>query len=121
MLLFLDQRSNVRVVRVEDTADGKSVRSYVGTIPKSNLEVPTAIRSSVSASEATEIGQVVDFYKQAEAAQRQYYVAKFPELMREVMEHFEIDATDTEKRLIESTITEAARRIRRGGRQPAGA
>lgn len=104
-------------MRVEETADGGSERANLGTISKANLEVSPEIRSAASPSEATEIDRVVEFYKHAEVATRLYFVAKFPEVVREVMEHYEAGASETEKQLIASAITEAARRIRRGERR----
>jgi len=115
MLVFLDQPKNVKVLRVNDV-DGKMERTRVGVIVKNSLELTPEMRSLLSEPELDEVNNVVDFYKRASSTTTAYYVAKFPEIVREVVSYYESGADETERRLIMASMMEGLRRIRRQDR-----
>ena len=112
MLVFVDQSKHIKVMRATRNPQGKLRRERIGVVQKAALELSHEIGQVISKEEAEEIGRVLDFYRQAELATRNFYVARFPEIIREVMTYYETSARETEKQLIATSLSDAARKIR---------
>jgi hypothetical protein len=120
MLFFVDQQNLVKIVRVSPDATGKRTRSRVGKFYKKTLERELDDGAKFSDSEIREIDDVIEVYSRSNEMRRQHHALSFPEIVRETMEYFEARATEAERELITTAVSEAVRRIRRVDQESAG-
>lgn len=118
MLIFIDQPRQIKVVRTS-VDDGVATRSPIGKVMKNTLEIASELRETLSADEIKEVEEALDAYRTADEVRRRHHALNFPIIMREVLDYFETDATDVEKRLIMGSLLEALRHLRMLERQVA--
>jgi hypothetical protein len=116
MLIFIDQDKHIRVVRTQ-AEGGASSRSPLGRIQKARLELPDDLRALLAPEEVLEVESVIEQYKHAATAKAKYYALNFPEISREVMDWFESDASNVERKLVMGALLEAVRRMRKFERE----
>jgi hypothetical protein len=118
MLKFVDQPTQVRVMRVTADAAGKNSRENIGTIFKATLEKKTDEKRKPSKGELEEIDKVVETLQRSKMLRTQAHALNFPEIMREVMEYYEDSANATERALITESVKQALQKIRKIERVP---
>jgi hypothetical protein len=116
MLIFVDQDKHVRVVRMQ-SEDGVSTRTPLGRVQKNRLDVADDLRALLTSDEIDQVEAAVEIYKQAAAANAQYYSLNFPAIAREVMDRFESGASNAERQLVMGALMEAVRRMRKFERE----
>ena len=112
MLVFVDQAKHIRIVRRSIDDSGQSRRESLGRIPKDTLEVPSNLRSAITAEESAELSAAIDFHKRSIAVGRQAQALALPEHLRVALEYLDTDASDEERRIIVAAIMAAARQLR---------
>jgi hypothetical protein len=80
---------------------------------KNKLEVSDELRGILSPEELDQVDEAIDIYKRAENSKVEQYSLNFPVIVREVMDRFEQDASDSERQLVMGALMEAVRRLRR--------
>jgi hypothetical protein len=116
MLIFVDQDKHVRVVRAQ--AEGAtSSRTPLGRIQKNRLELSDDLRALLTPEEIDEVEGVIEIYKRAAVTKAEYYSLNFPVISREVMDWFEGEASDSERKLVMGALLEAVRRMRKFERE----
>jgi hypothetical protein len=116
MLVFVDQDRHIRVVRAQ-AEDGANSRTPIGRIQKNRLEIDDELRALLSPSEVDEVEGVIEVYRHGASAKAAYHALNYPAITREVMDHFEGEATMPERRLIMGALMDAVRRMRKFERE----
>lgn len=119
MLIFIDQPKQIKVIRT-GLEDGVGSRAPIGKVMKNSLEISSELRAALSVEEVAEVEDALHAYRSGDEARRRYHALNFPVIMREVLDYFEADATDPERRLIMGSMMEALRHLRKLERQSAG-
>lgn len=116
MLEFIDRPKAIRVIKVEYCNGKKGQRTSLGTIPKATLELDQELRSKLSNDEASEVGALLESFKEAQDARRKALIYGFPEVTREAIEYcVSGDASDLERRLLKTALNEAVRTLQKNG------
>lgn len=117
MLFFADQEKSIKVFRlVEDGSQTKRVR--LGSVQKSKMEVGDELLQALGGDEVEEVKKVIEMYVGAKAKQMQLDVARFPEVIRHVVDYISSgQATDVEQRMFAATIMNSIRQLRRHDRE----
>ena len=116
MLIFVDQDKHVRIVRTQ-TEGGVSTRAPIGRVQKNRLELSDDLRALLTPEEVSEVENTIELYKRATSEKAEYYSLNFPTISREVMDRFETEASDAERKLIMGALLEAVRRMRKFERE----
>lgn len=119
MLLFVDQVKHIRVLRSTVDATGATSRERLGLITKATLEPTPELAATLSPEEQDELKAAIDVFQLSRKVQRKAQAMNFPETMRIVAEYMVNDATDTERKLIVSSLMEGVRMVRKYARQEA--
>jgi hypothetical protein len=116
MISFLDTPRYIRIFRIEPKESGNS-RDDIGRISKLNYTIEPALRAQLVGEELAQVERIVSTYSGVDSRRRSLYCTELPIILREVMEHFEGDATESEKHFVTSAMTEAMRRLRKYQRE----
>lgn len=113
MLLFVDQPKTIKVLRLQEE-DGTVKRVRVGGVQKGKLEVNDDLAKALNSQEIDEVKSVIALYGAADNAQLKLDVARFPEILRNVVNYMATaDVNDVERRLLATALSEAIRQLRK--------
>jgi hypothetical protein len=116
MLIFIDQAKHIRVVRTQ-VEGGANSRSPLGRIEKTRPELGDDLKALLTPQEIREVEEIIELYKRSLTGRAEYYSLNFPVISREVMDRFETEASDAERRLVMGALLEAVRRMRKFERE----
>ena len=113
MLLFVDQPKSIKVLRLQEE-DGSVKRVRVGGVQKGKLELNEELKHGLSSDEVSEVQTVIAHYGSASEAQLKLDVARFPEVVRNVVTYMmSSDSSEIERRLLATALTEGVRQLRK--------
>ena len=116
MLLFGDKAKAIRIFRVKETEEGVK-RVHIGSVQKAKLEIGADLKAELSLEELQEVKQVIDLHQTVGEAQRKLDIARFPEIVRVIADYVTSEqASELEKRVIATALTDAIRQIRKNTR-----
>ncbi|WP_092495987.1 hypothetical protein [Faunimonas pinastri] len=95
-------------------------RERLGVVSKSTFDVPDEIASTLADDEARDLAETIEVYRRAGQMRKQVATLTFPETVREVLEYVENGASESEKKVVITSLLEAMRVIRKLEREEHG-
>jgi len=116
MLAFVDAPKFLRVLRLEQSADGTVKRVRIGRLMKEAQEFRADEGVSLNGEEQAQIGKIAETMKDADAQLLRADALRFPEVSRRAAEYYASHATDVEKQLLATAALEITRAIRKASK-----
>jgi hypothetical protein len=113
MAAMLEFSDRPRAIRVHRRDSGDQTRTPIATISKATLAVVADDGVAVTTEEASEIAEVVELQREAEALWRRVWALRLPALLREAVDYCDGEASPTEVKMLARAVAEAHSRLRR--------
>lgn len=118
MLSFVDQHTNIKVIRVTHDTDGQVARERLGVVKKKDFALDEHL-AALPNDEQSSIAEMVEFYKKGPSYEVLSSLYRLPSVLRLVVEHVVSEGTKFEREMVLTCLVEALRTLRIADRENA--